>query len=175
MNSPRYACPRLAVALSKGNMQLASWCWAASGEMIMAALPGGYDPTQCEEANHALGRSDCCSNGNACNYPGWPDFHYYGYHADWTADGNILYWDTLLNQINHGYPVAFSWKWNGGGGHMMVAAGWEVVNGVGYVLEYDPWPVGQGTWAWITYGDYDGGGDRGYTHYRDYYNIWSMQ
>src|SRR5687768_13939757 len=41
------------------------WCWAACAQMILAFQ--GRTLSQCELANIALGRTDCCGTGAACN------------------------------------------------------------------------------------------------------------
>lgn len=73
-------------------------------------------------------------------------------------------------------PVAFSWHWPGGGGHMMVVKGYFTVNGVQYVDVNDPEPYTDlntltgGTETVMTYADYvSRTGD--HTHWNDYYNI----
>ena len=145
------------------------WCWAASGEMCMDFL--GTNVSQCDEANKRFGRTDCCNNPvpGACVNGGWPEFSKYGFTSDHTSN-TALTWEQLKYQIYCLHkPVAFSWHWNGGGGHMMVAYGYVVINGTQYVSISDPWAPNVGNQRFITYADYVSGS--GYTHWDDYYNI----
>jgi hypothetical protein len=67
-------------------------------------------------------------------------------------------------------PVAFSWHWPGGGGHMMVAIGYQTVGGVNYVEINDPWAPNVGDHRFITYDFYvASSGD--HTHWDDFYQI----
>lgn len=145
------------------------WCWAASAEMVMHHL-GGSSVTQCDEANKRLGRSDCCSlpTPMACVKGGWPEFEKYGFSATMTP--SALSWDDLKAQIDtHKAAVAFSWHWNSGGGHMMVATGYKVVGGQNWVTINDPWSPNEGDQRDILYADYVSGST--YTHWRDYYDV----
>ncbi|MFL6635236.1 MAG: papain-like cysteine protease family protein [Massilia sp.] len=155
--------------------QASNWCWAASGQMTMRFL--GHDVAQCVEANNRFGLTTCCENNSgSCNNGGWPEYEKYGFTADQTSD-TALTFSQIKSQIYCGKkPIAFSWHWLGGGGHMMVVKGYFTVNGVQYVDVNDPEPftdldtlVG-GTETIMTYADYvSRAGD--HTHWNDYYNI----
>ena len=145
------------------------WCWAASGEMCMDFL--GTDVQQCDEANKRFGRTDCCSSPvpGACINGGWPEFDKYNFSFSRTSN-TALTWDQLKEQIYcKNKPVAYSWHWNGGGGHMMVARGYVTLEGVNYVYISDPWPPNTGDLRIITYAAYVSGA--GYTHWDDFYDI----
>lgn len=148
--------------------QVSNWCWAASGQMIMHYL-GATRVTQCDEANKRLGRTDCCNSPtpSACNVGGWPEFEKYGFSYS-TYDG-ALSWASLVNEINNYRPVAFSWGWTGGGGHMMVARGYTTLSNINYVDVNDPWPPNAGDQYLTTYSNYISGSD--HVHWTDYYNI----
>jgi hypothetical protein len=146
------------------------WCWAASGQMCMEYLGGSV--TQCDEANRQFTRTDCCTDpvtGN-CVKSGWPEFDKYGFTSSLT-NNTALSWDEITNQIYcQKKPVTFSWAWDGGGGHMMVLTGYQVISGVKYVTIIDPLPVDVGDQKLITYDEYvSSPGD--HTHWNDYYNI----
>jgi len=169
------------------------WCWAASGQMIMDYL--GTTVAQCTEANDSFGRTDCCNdnggtcggmfsvlvyilNHAACINPGWPDFGNYGF--DSTVLNDALSWNDLRKQLSDAphcrkTPVAFSWGWSGGGGHMMVARGYASVTvpmfgNFDVVAIRDPWPPCSGDSKIITYGEYvERKGD--HVHWSDYYDI----
>ncbi len=166
------------------------WCWAASGEMT-AEYIGGGDVQQCTEANRRFGRTDCCNSPTpgACVVGGWPDQLYTAANLTWdrTSD-TALSLATLKRQISQRRycskkPFAFTWHWSGGGGHMMVARGYQSleippirINGLQLpALHFDlvevnnPWPPNVGTHEWITYGNYVSGSN--HTHWDDFYNI----
>ncbi|MGH7836911.1 MAG: C39 family peptidase [Candidatus Binataceae bacterium] len=154
--------------------QASNWCWAASGEMTMKFL--GHDVSECTEANNEFSLSGCCSdNSGSCNNGGWPQYPTYKFSASQTSDA-ALSWADVQSQIYcANKPIAFSWHWNGGGGHMMVIKGYLVVNNTQYVDVNDPEPytnlqtISGGTEKIMTYSDYVSGS--GYTHWNDFYDI----
>lgn len=148
--------------------ETSQWCWAASAQMIMSYL--GKDVPQCEQANRRFGRSDCCvtPNSSSCEQPGWPDFDGYGFNSNTSG---ALSFNDLNSQVQGlGRPVAFSWGWTGGGGHMMVAMGARTVAGQNWVTINDPWAPNWGDQRDILYTAYVSS-PGSYTHWTDYYNI----
>ncbi|MCT2562296.1 papain-like cysteine protease family protein [Chryseobacterium herbae] len=147
--------------------QTNNWCWAASGQMVMEYL--GSNISQCEQANYRFGLSNCCITPTPANciQGGWPDFENWGFSSITTLWGDALYFDELQNQFDSNMPVAFSWGWTGGGGHMQVATGYSLLSEM--VSINDPWPPNIGTFKWLSYNAYVQGSN--YTHWRDYYNI----
>jgi hypothetical protein len=154
--------------------QASNWCWAASGQMTMRYL--GHDVSQCTEANNRFGLTTCCQNNSgSCNNGGWPEYEKYGFTATQTSDA-ALTWKQVQSEIYCAKrPIAFSWHWPGGGGHMMVLKGYLVVNNVKYVDVNDPEPytnlqtLDGGTETIMTYDRYVS--DTDHTHWNDYYNI----
>jgi hypothetical protein len=147
--------------------QTSMWCWAASGEMVMGYLGGMM--SQCEQANQRFGRTDCCDSPTpgACVVGGWPEFSKYGFSYD---TGGALSWTALKAQIDtNKTPFAFSWHWDGGGGHMMVVTGYKVINGQNWVSINDPWAPNEGDQRDILYSEYVDAA--GYSHWTDYYNV----
>lgn len=145
------------------------WCWAASGEMCMDFL--GTNVSQCDQANKRFGRTDCCNSPapNSCLNGGWPEFDKYGFSFKRT-NSLALSWEDLKKEIYcNKRPVAFSWGWIGGGGHMMVAYGYAVVGGVKYVSIRDPWSPNVGNTRLITYEEYVSSSN--HTHWDDFYEI----
>lgn len=145
------------------------WCWAASGEMVMDFL--GTNVSQCDEANKRFGRNDCCNNPvpTPCVNGGWPEFAKYDFSFTRTNDA-ALSWETLKKEIDcYNRPIAYSWHWNGGGGHMMVVTGYAEINGTRYVSVNDPWSPNVGSQYFLTYTAYVSGS--GYTHWDDFYQI----
>ena len=145
------------------------WCWAASGRMVMEFL--GVPVTQCRQANERFGRNDCCNQPvpGGCVMGGWPEFTKYNFGFQKTSSAPLS-WNTTREQISCKHrPFAFSWAWNGGGGHMMVVIGYATVNGANYVTINDPWAPNVGDQRIITYDAYSMG--NGYTHWDDYYDV----
>jgi hypothetical protein len=153
--------------VNKIGQQTNMWCWAASGQMIMEYL--GKNISQCEQANDRFKLNNCCitPTPSNCIRAGWPDFSNWGFESQQTDWGTALTFDQLIAQFHLNKPVAFSWGWNGGGGHMMVAKGYSELSEM--VSINDPWPANEGESKWISYGAYVNG--VGYTHWKDYYNI----
>lgn len=153
--------------------QTSMWCWAASGQMTMNFIHPASNIQQCDEANKQFGRTDCCNNPvpNACIDGGWPEYQKYNFKADVTSNAGLS-WADLKSQIYcKKKPFAFSWHWDGGGGHMMVAIGYFTLNGASYVSVNNPWPPTGGAQEIITYDNYVGGSVYDHTHWNDYYNI----
>ncbi len=147
------------------------WCWAASGQMCMSFLGATVDISQCTQANNRFTLSNCCNTPTPgpCVNGGWPEFTKYGFTSSLT-NNTALTWAQVKSQIDCSKkPVAFSWHWTGGGGHMMVLTGYAVINGQNWVFINDPWPPNQGGQYSITYDDFVAGSD--HTHWNDYYDI----
>jgi hypothetical protein len=158
--------------------QTGMWCWAASGQMTMNFIHPASNVQQCDEANKRFGLTDCCNSPTPghCVNGGWPEYNKYSFTADTTSDAPLS-WDQLTSQIYCSRkPFAFSWHWNGGGGHMMVATGYVIIDGVNYVSVNNPWPPNPsvssgGVMEVDTYDKYNGGAGQDHTHWNDYYNI----
>jgi Papain-like cysteine protease AvrRpt2 len=151
--------------------QTDSWCWAASGQMVMQFL--GTSVTQCDEANKRFNYTDCCNSPTptACIQGGWPEFDKYGFTFKRTTDA-ALSWDQVKDQIYCQHkPFAFSWHWNGGGGHMMVLTGYLhfPFGQSELVFINDPWPPNAGDKTIMTYQNYVSG--PGHTHWDDFYDV----
>jgi hypothetical protein len=146
--------------------------------MVMDFL--GNNVAQCTQANNRFGRTDCpctqCTNpvsNPPCVIGGWPEFGKYNFTFKRTSN-TPLSWDQLRKELSESKycgkrPVAFSWHWSGGGGHMMVATGYVTVAGTNYVSISDPWVPCTGDARIITYAAYVSGS--GYTHWDDFYQI----
>jgi len=134
-----------------------NWCWDASSQAILAYYH--YYPSQCDMANWAFGRADCCGNNvfgwaHACNSGDWlceyngpqpvrdvlphfggPDT------AIWTCSGinctgGALSQADVLIDVNGRYPFMMRFDWTGGGAHALVGRG-MMGNNLYYM---DPWP-----------------------------------
>ena len=146
----------------------------------------GNNVSQCTEANNRFSRSDCCTlalcpypdaptydtGGNCvgCTCPGWPEFDKYGFTFNRTSSA-ALTWDQLKQQLScKKKPVAFSWAWAGGGGHMMVAKGYLTQDNINYVEILDPWAPCSGDERIITY-DFYNAAAADHTHMDDFYDV----
>jgi hypothetical protein len=152
--------------------------------MVMEYL--GQSQSQCHQVNDRLQRTDCscslCSSGGkqdpACDRPNWPDFERYGFTSDQTIDAPLS-WDELRVQLSREKncrmtPFLVTWKYRGrgGGGHMVVATGYQTIDGVNYVSLLDPMTPGKSCEARvriISYEEYVEAPE--YTHWNDFYNI----
>ena len=145
------------------------WCWAASGEMCIEFL--GTEVSQCDEANKRFGFGDCCGSPvpGHCVQGGWPEFNKYRFTAKTTTNA-ALAWETIEREIScHHRPIAFTWYWSGGGGHMMVIFGYEIEDDTRYVWVHNPLPPFQGDTYRMSYEWYVAGPD--HSHWDDYYEI----
>ncbi len=167
-----------------------NWCWAACGQMVMEYL--GRNISQCEQANNRYHRAECCSDtlwkartgfskddGGLITYincarSGWPEFEKYEFAFKRTSN-TALTWNELKTQLSggpasKGRPVAFSWKWKRGGGHMMIAIGFTSIDGQNYVVVLDPWPANKGDEVIIPYSAYVEDPGK-YSHWDDFYDL----
>ena len=168
-------CPKIKVLpVGLHPQETVNWCWAASGQMVMDYL--GNNVVQCTQANNRFNRTDCpcnqCGSNPQSNPPcvwgGWPEFSKYGFTFNRTSS-TALSWANLKKELKEGRPVAFTWKWSGNGGHMMVAFGYSIIGGTKYVWIRDPWSPCNGETRIITYSAYVSG--TYYTHWDDFYVI----
>lgn len=118
--------------------QGSAWCWAAAGQMVMAAIKPGdardyVQPAQAERSvfGCASAPRNTCDVYNpvyaGCNRPGFPTFELFGFDAP--PQETPLPWDDLAEWVKK-QPVLFGWCVDGrcGGptsrtsmGHWMVA------------------------------------------------------
>lgn len=174
-SSPACNLPKsitLPVVLSP--QELGYWCWAASGQMVMANF--GESVTQCTQANEYFGHfpPDCCPSATAaanCDAGGWPTFSMHKIAFSQTQDGTALSLNQLTQQLGCRHlPVAFTWKYNGGSGHMMVAIGYNLLGPTPLIEVDDPGPPKVGGHHFFTYDEYVAAiGD--HTHWKDMYNF----
>jgi hypothetical protein len=147
--------------------QTEMWCWATT--LQMSVVHTGTVVSQCSQANARFGRNDCCNvpTPATCIQGGWPDYNRLNYNSVITPWGTALTFAQIQAEIRAGRPVNFSWGWAGGGGHIMVARGFD---DNGWVLINDPWPVNAGATKWITYSAYVSAAGQ-YSHWQDYSGI----
>ena len=170
------------LSLTTYAQETSEWCWAASGETIMADL--GHGVAQSQLAHDDMDpKSEACSStfcdkppaiGDPCVHSGWPDFEKHGFSSQHTTSA-ALTWDEIKQQLsdapNCGHtPFAMTWKWPGGGGHMMVVKGYSEVDGEKYVYVFDPWWPCVGAEVKMPY-DYYVQEAGHHTHWNDYYGV----
>lgn len=124
------------------------WCWAGASQALLEYY--GTVAAQCDIANWARGRSDCCGNttfswSHPCNQPNYiccTTGSTQDILAQWDVNSNIL--SSALTQaacvteINAGRPFVMQFNWTAGLGHQLVGSGYEL-NGQ-YIWYMDPWP-----------------------------------
>lgn len=146
------------------------WCWAATDQMIRWHFERTYIQ-QCTIASNQNGKP-CCSNLNGCITFGntaIPNLGIYNYAY---LPSVALPYSTMKSEINAGRPWIYAYKYNGGGGHLMVGDGYATDNAsLQYVLVIDPLPVGVGSFRWVTYNEYKGGAGYSYSVLYQYYSL----
>jgi hypothetical protein len=125
------------------------WCWAGSSQAVLQHF--GTYVEQCEIANWAWGRTDCCGNtdfdwdNTDCNY--WN----YMYGTSGSLQGILSNWGVgsdarayaldqavAVSEIDAGRPFVMRFGWTSGGGHFLAGYGYDQS---GTYLDYmDPWP-----------------------------------
>jgi choice-of-anchor C domain-containing protein len=117
------------------------WCWAACSQMVMSY----YDVrvSQTVQANKRFGRTDCGQRPapGPCNQGGFISLPENGFtieQADHTLSQN-----EIIHQIYHlRKPIMYAWDFTGGGSHVMVLVGYQILNDNAMMIEYlDPMPM----------------------------------
>ena len=142
------------------------WCWAATSRATLDYYRSWV--SQCQIANWAWGRSDCCASSvfywsHACNNPN------YMYGTSGSLQNILVHWgvsssartyalaqNTAVSEINAGRPFVMRFGWYSGGGHFLVGYGYDQ-NG-DYLDYMDPWPGNGYTkslYSWVVHADYD--------------------
>jgi hypothetical protein len=139
--------------------QTINWCWAACTQMVVAAHQTRY-PSQCDLANMAFGRQDCC--GNPMPAPcdqGYDDLC----HLFVTMQFNCrsqpypLTPNEVLNQTEAGRPIIYNILWGAQGAqHAGVISDYRRAGDVDEVYFLDPdlaffqqW--GRNPYGWVRY------------------------
>jgi hypothetical protein len=151
--------------------ELDKWCWAASGQMVLKYR--NKNVAQCVQANYwGFTGASCCPGNPLCNQLGWPDKSFDKNQTDYQIlKQKALSLEALEEEIavKHN-PVAFSWRFKQGDGHMMVAVGYHTVQNDVYIDVLDPWPpkIG-GSRTTMTYDEYNASED--HDHWNDFYDF----
>lgn len=139
------ADPRILSITLKPQEQI-NWCWASTAQAMMNYF--GKNVRQCDIANDALNRSDCCNspNGPECNKGGTTekvsevirDFA----KIDTTIIKSPLSMDQFNTEISYRIrPFFVGWQWSallGGGGHALLGYGIDISLNLVYYIDPDP-------------------------------------
>jgi hypothetical protein len=160
----REVCQERTLSLRYSPQAGQSWCWAASGQMVMELL--GLDrksACQCRQAEQVLGVAGCCATPGSCvpvaaaarcDAARWPafveraDLFQFEYrttcdalskrHDDESCDAMPLPWHELSAEICAGRPVLAALRPRGSlQGHLVVVKGVSI-HGGNRVLVVDP-------------------------------------
>ena len=123
--------------------QESNWCWAACGQMVDEYLNPLPPTVQCQMANAAFGRTDCCVNpsSSACNVGDGGSNAQYPY-TYFQASPFPLTWDQLRYQIwVVNKPVTFGWNYTNCCNHIMIVTGYSTdAQGNNWVYVNNPEP-----------------------------------
>jgi hypothetical protein len=147
------ACQERTLSLLYSPQASHSWCWAASGQMVMEWLGEAPEKAcQCRQAEQVLGVKGCCVSSSSCepaddvpsscDEPRWPAFvessGTYAFDYKTTCDGlpdrqdddacdaKPLGWHDLAAELCAGRPVLASFRSRGSArGHMLVVKGFS--------------------------------------------------
>ena len=141
--------------------QQSEWCWAATTQMILAALDDerfAGDPATVQlelvRSVDPVWRSH--RPAHQLNTGGWPPFAQWGFEHTELANPETLSAEQARAEIDAGRPFAISWHYPNGGGHMLVIVGYLWIGDVLWLVAHDPWPAGKN------------GGDRSLISYDHY-------
>ncbi len=123
------------------------WCWAASSSSVLEYYGTGV--VQCDIANWALQKNDCCGNTTfAWSYSCNKQNYMYGFpgsvqeilsHWDVSSSGTTALSQTAsVSEINAGRPFVIRFERTSGLGHFLVGYGYEQDGQ--YIWYMDPWP-----------------------------------
>ena len=141
---------RLAVPLIQ--QEQSNWCWAATAKMIASIY--GMNIAQCDQANNAFGRTDCCANPSSsnCNSPETPSttFGHWGFGYTYAYNGGLTDAELVTELTANKRPVAQRWAWTGGGAHWFAVTDHLRFAGDEFVVKNDPWPPNVGEQLFIS-------------------------
>jgi hypothetical protein len=117
-------------------------------------------------------------------HPGWPEFSAWKFDSKTTTWHTAITWVEIVGQIDRGRPFLFSWQWNDGLVHLMVARGYD--DTAQLIAVDDPAPIQErcnpggdasgpfgGDFQFIPYSEFLGSAadGYGYMHGADVYDI----
>lgn len=145
------------------------WCWAASARMVTQYVLGN-SPEQCDFANSAFGRSDCCANPSlsACNQGATGASQVSSVLSSWSVGSTPLQsslpFQTIKDELNNERPIIAFWSWVGtNSGHAVVIKGYFAGGSIYHEGVYynDP---GDGSTTFEKYDSFVHGSEGGVEH-----------
>ncbi|HEX6368962.1 MAG TPA: papain-like cysteine protease family protein [Longimicrobium sp.] len=141
-----------------------NWCWAATIEMVVAAI-AGQNPRQCVLANQEFQREDCCPTKPACDQ-GAPLTSFAGILMNWGIDSRRinrpLLFNDVLQQVNAGRPIIYNLTFTVQNDEVyhtgIIANAYQASNGDQYVFFLDSdekffQAAGRDPYGWVKYAD----------------------
>ena len=113
------------------------WCWAAVTQMVGENY--GSTISQCQAANAALHRSDCCKSPSSCSVEEVMEdqLDYWGFSS--SKNQGQPTWATITNEIDRGRPIIVVWQNNvTGDHHATIVAGYRDTTGTREVQVLNP-------------------------------------
>lgn len=150
------------LAVPERIQQYSNWCWAGTSEAILNYY--SQTPSQCEIANYAWNKTNCCSGSDnfydrvkGCNKANWlygNDGSIQGILDNWGVSSvgtdDPMTWTESVQELDNGNPFVMRFGWTNGGGHFLDAYGY-ITSGT-YLKYMDPWP-GEGyttsVFSWV--------------------------
>jgi hypothetical protein len=182
------AAPNTVSQVKQIGQEQEQWCWAASGEMVLAYY--GQQVSQCKQVSDRYPRiGNCCAHNppaGCATETGWPQFCKHNLDLKIKHKAGLK-WEELEEQIGcQKSPVAFTWRWaDGVHGHMMVAFGYGTDSQNAsrpFLWVRNPLPISTGKTEKIFYADYlpDSSSSGNsvepiHTHWDDFYDFQSKQ
>ena len=124
------------------------WCWAGTSQAVLEYY--GAVVSQCDIANWAWSREDCCGNSDfnwdhACNQRNsmsGAGGSLQAILANWGVNSNSLSTylakTVIVSEIDAGRPFVMRFGWTAGGGHALGGYGYD--QGADFIDYMDPWP-----------------------------------
>jgi hypothetical protein len=181
---------KLSSPILNNRQDTGSWCWAASAQLLIGYLRNDIKPTpsQCQLVTETFqanltgsivtccdwlnGNHDASSVANICNSGDWPDTILRKYQIKWTlrswATGETSDWGILTGEICGNRPFLFVVRWDGGGRHTSIVAGYHITADYGQFIEVDD--NGSSDVYVMPYADW-GGVTGDFTHEFDYIDM----
>jgi len=125
-----------------------NWCWAACVDMVLEFF-GQPEVRQCVVVGKKL-TQPCCSDPFADKFDVaceeqeirsvWKKLGVTSQaHLGENGHRGFLKEEELLAELKAGRPVQVGFKWEGGGGHVVIIRGWRRTSNGGFFLVNDPW------------------------------------
>ncbi len=106
------------------------WCWAACANMVLRFCVNAQN-SNCDIVNWLLNQTNCCSASNSisCNRNcQWADIEkiYTHWNITCTQINDNIPFNDIITEIDNNRPVQIGYQWDFGGGHVVVAIGYNL-------------------------------------------------